>query len=36
VAQTNHFHGADMPTVTQLEAQNRKLGIRVANTGRRG
>ena len=36
IVQNNQFVGGDVPTVTQLDAQNRKLGIRVALSGRSG
>ena len=36
IVQNNSFVGGDVPTVSQLDAQNRKLGIRIALSGRRG
>jgi hypothetical protein len=35
IVQNNTFVGGEVPTTTQLDAQNRKLGIRVALAGRR-
>ena len=35
VNQENTFYGGDVPTITQLDAQNRKLGIRIGLWGRR-